>query len=155
LISIVRGAPTVIVDDTLLIKSASMIPTLANVVSQSTVNPRGEYPESLLRLWGHSIPDLDAGAGATAHHGHTLVHGTVLGGKTQRVQAVIDAGLPALSIGQIVNRSGLSLSEVVQSLQELKARGKVILLDCPPGSNQLGCQVMRAGGNTLIRQMPR
>jgi hypothetical protein len=153
-------AATVIVDDSLVVKSVTMIPTLANVVSQANTQITGTtgdyYPKHLTHLLDFALPNQLPQTSSTHHIGsHTLVHGTVLGGKTQRVQAVIDAGMPALSIGQIVNRSGLSLPEVITSLQELKARGKVILLDCPPGSNQLSCQVLRSGGNTLIRQMPR
>jgi hypothetical protein len=156
-ISIVANEVTVIVEESLVVKSLTLVPTLLNAASQAA-SPSSEpipvesHENTISAHLAGGLPGTGEGHHHVLAHTHGTVHGLALHPKTQRIYDVIDAGEPILRISQIVRRTGLSPSDVFSGVKELEAKGKVQTVDRSPGSDPLDTMIARVGTGKSLRR---
>jgi hypothetical protein len=161
-ISILANEVTVIVEESLAVKSLTLVPSLLNAASQAATPGPEPVPAESHELESHEnavsahfaggLPGTNQGHRQVLAHAHRTAHGLALRPKTQRIYAVIDLGEPILRISQIVRRTGLPPSDVFSGIKELEALGKVQTIDRSPGSDPLDTMIARVGTGTGLRR---
>lgn len=119
---------TVIVENSLVVRSMGLIPSLANVVSQAAghVSGSGTIHEPIPPH--HVSVNLGAANHNSGNVHHHRSHGAVLSPTAEKIYRALGTSRTPVTYQQIMERTHLHIDDVIQAVQELVDKGKVALV---------------------------
>ena len=132
--SAVMVGETVIVENSMVVKSMGLIPSLANVLSHAAGSP----PEQVTIPLDHvsvkpgatngNLGAMNGGHGSAIHSlggvHHHRSHGAELSPTAKKIYPALGTGLTAVTYRQIMERTHLHIDDVIRGVQELVDKRK-------------------------------